>query len=501
MWNEALKGGVAVKQRHLSWWFTGALLIVLFAVIGFYSLWSAEDQREASEAKVLGEARLLAEEMSAVWNYVDSAQSAINYNSDGHYDFKGVYCSVAAKSIARNFSQNTDCVVRYTRENPRTGSDAPDEFEAEALRRFESGETEYYGVVSLDGESTFRYLRAIPVKYGCLTCHGGPAGELDETGFPREGYQLGDLAGAVSLVIPMKMYEEEATARTTANVGLFIALAALIVACAAAVNLMLGRQSRQIETMNAKLEETNNHLYQVNDALVRESEYKSTFLATMSHELKTPLASTIALVDVWERNPEAQSQEGLMAEIRRNSANLLSTINNTLDAASLEADRYRVDIVPLDMLDAVNAVEQTVEPLAREKGVAFETLMDPHFPLVMSDPSIVHKVLMNLLSNAVKFTGAGGEVKLEVSLGDNRASMLIVVSDTGIGIPEDELKSVFERFRQADSSISRRYGGSGLGLALVKEMAELLGGSASVESTVGSGSVFRVIIPCKVMEG
>ncbi len=507
--NRAEGGCATVKQKRLAWWFTGALLLVLFAVAGIYSLWSAQDQREASETKVLGEARLLAEEMSAAWDYVDSVQDAINYNSDGHYDFKGVYCSVAGKSIARNFTQNTDCVVRYTRENPRTGPDAPDAFEAEALRRFEAGETEYYGVVSMEGESTFRYLRAIPIKYGCLTCHGEPAGELDETGFPREGYQLGDLAGAVSLAIPMKVYEEEAAERTMANVGLFVALTALIVACALAVNFMLGRQSRQIAAMNEKLEEANEHLSQVNDALVRESEYKSTFLATMSHELKTPLASTIALVDVWERDCGGQSQvsqtpqasqASLMAEIRRNSSSLLATINNTLDAASLEAERYRVDIAPLDILDAVNAVEQTVEPLAREKGVAFEVQVDPRIPLVMTDPSIVHKVLMNLLSNAVKFTEAGGSVTLEVTLGDDRASMLIVVSDTGIGIPENELSCVFERFRQADSSISRRYGGSGLGLALVKEMAELLGGSASVESTVGEGSVFCVSIPCKVME-
>ena len=501
MRKEALtEGRIGMKYKHLSWWFTAALLLVLFAVIGVYSLWSAQDQREASEAKVLGEARLLAEEMSAAWDYVDSAQDAINYNSDGRYDFKGVYCSVAGKSIALNFSQSTDCVVRYTRENPRTGPDAPDDFEAEALERFQGGETEYYGVASMDGESVFRYLRAIPIKHGCLTCHGEPAGELDETGFPREGFQVGDLAGAVSLAIPMKVYEEEAASRTTANVGLFVALAAVIVVCAVAVNLVVGRQSRQIETMNGKLEETNEHLSQVNDALVQESEYKSTFLATMSHELKTPLASTIALVDVWERNHDSRSQESLMAEIRRNSSNLLATINNTLDAASLEANRYRVDIVPVDMLDAVNDVEQTVEPLAHEKGVAFETHVDPRFPLVQTDPSIVHKVLMNLLSNAVKFTEAGGEVKLKVALGSDGASMLITVSDTGIGIPEDELKSVFERFRQADSSISRRYGGSGLGLALVKEMSELLGGSATVESVVGCGSVFRVTIPCKVME-
>ena len=166
---------------------------------------------------------------------------------------------------------------------------------------------------------------------------------LDETGFPREGYQLGDLAGAVSLAIPMELYEAEAAQRTAANVGLFVVLAAVIVLCAVTVNVVLSRQGRQIQAMNEKLEETNEHLARVNEALRRESEYKSTFLATMSHELRTPLASTIALVDVWERDAAdaSEADQALMGEIRRHSASLLGTINNTLDAASLEAGRYR----------------------------------------------------------------------------------------------------------------------------------------------------------------
>ena len=290
------------SYRKFPWWLTAALVAVLFAVVAIYSVWSAADQRSASEAKVLGEARLLAEEMSAAWDYIDNVQDAINFNSDGRYDFKGVYCSVAGKSIARLFSQNTDCVIRYTRENPRTGPDAPDIFEQEALDRFKAGETEFYGIeAGDDGQSYFRYLRAISIKHGCLTCHGEPAGELDETGFPREGFEMGDLAGAVSLAIPMRQYEEEAVERTTANVGLFCGLAFIIVGCAVAVNVVLRRQGRQIEAMNSrleeanghladangKLEEANGHLARANEALVRESEYKSTFLATMSHELRS----------------------------------------------------------------------------------------------------------------------------------------------------------------------------------------------------------------------
>lgn len=123
----------------------------------------------------------------------------------------------------------------------------------------------------------------------------------------------------------------------------------------------------------------------------------------------------------------------------------------------------------------------------------------PRYSWWLTDPSILHKILMNLLSSAVKFTGEGGSVRLTVALTAARDGLLIEVADTGIGIPEDELATIFERFRQADSSISRRYGGSGLGLALVKEMAELLGGRATVQSEVGVGSVFRASHPGAVM--
>ncbi|MFR7404104.1 MAG: DUF3365 domain-containing protein, partial [Coriobacteriaceae bacterium] len=137
-----------------------ALVRVLLVVVGVWSLWSAADQREASEAKVLGRHGFWPTKRRV--GLCRLGQDAINYNSDGRYDFKGVYCSVAGKSIALNFSRNTDCAVRYTRENPRTGPDAPDAFEAQALASFEAGGEEFYGIVDEEGVSTFRYLRAIP---------------------------------------------------------------------------------------------------------------------------------------------------------------------------------------------------------------------------------------------------------------------------------------------------------------------------------------------------
>ena len=560
MGKRSVKGRLAVR-------FAALLLAILVVTIGVYSWSSSADQGQASEQKVLQEARLLSKQMASSWDYVDSVQDSINYNSDGRYDFKGIYCSVAGKSIALRFTQQTDCIIRYTRENPRTGSDAPDAFEAQALAAFGKGGEEYYAVADYEGERVFRYAAAIHIEHGCLACHGEPAGETDETGYPKEGMAVGDLAGAVSLVIPMAQYQQEATERTASNVVLFVFLAVVIVALTSIAlhcwvtrplsklaeaahqvgsgrfdetmgevkatgeiaalaaeftqmerslkdfygqlesqvrsrTIQLTEANRELEGQRDEIGRMNDRLMEANELLKQENEYKSTFLATMSHELRTPLTSIIAMAEVWLRSADGKDAEeaALVQEIKRSGKGLLSTLNNSLDAASIEARRFAVDKVPTDLLDVANAVEASIAPLAAERGLVVRMEADPSLPLVVTDSNIVHKILMNLLGNAVKFTESGGSVETAIALDTTTRHIVIAVSDTGIGIPAEDLKHIFDRFRQADSSISRKYGGSGLGLSLVKDMAELLGGSVSVSSLEGEGSVFTVRIPYEDVE-
>ena len=534
-----MKERVAAKNR-LVVRFTLLLSAVLFVTLGIYCSWSIVEQQDASERKVLQEARLLVEQMNASWEYVDSVQPIINYDATGRYDFKGVYCSIAGKSIASRFTSRTDCIIRYTRENPRTGSDAPDSFERRALQAFAEGADEYYAVDRYEGQSVFRYAAAIEIASGCLTCHGEPAGEIDETGYPREGMALGDLAGATSLIIPMAQYQEEALGRIVSSVALFGFLVVAIAACVgwglhrwvmrpltdlssvarsigeghfvneiripsasaeiATLAEELARMSNQLEFTYSDLEnrvaDRTAKLSEANRLLAEENEYKSVFLATMTHELRTPLISIVAFTDVWLEEPAKRDPDDveLMRSIRRSSQQLLGTINNTLDAASLEASKLLTDKATTDVYDVVNAVTAVVEPLAREKRLRFESIAEKNIPLVLLDQQVTHKVLINLLGNAVKFTEEGS-VLLRVAIDEEASQLVFSVSDTGVGIPEDDLRIVFERFRQADSSISRKYGGSGLGLFLAREMTELMRGTLRVESKVGKGSTFTIMLP------
>ena len=184
-----------------------------------------------------------------------------------------------------------------------------------------------------------------------------------------------------------------------------------------------------------------------------------------------------------------------MEEIRKNSENLLRLINNILDLAKIEAGRNEIKIDTVDLTDVIGSVEGVILPLAKQKGIIFHTCFLPDVPLIKADPEKIRRVVENLASNAVKFTDKGGKIIISVAYEKNDKEVIITISDTGIGIREDEQKIIFERFTQSDSSNSRKYSGTGLGLALAKELVEMHGGWITVESRIDRGSVFKVGIP------
>lgn len=473
---EAIAARLAVRLVVLV-----SIVIAVAAVL--YLAWSQAAQEEAVDSKVLAEARTLNTEMRAVWDYIDDSQAAINYNSDGSYDFKGIYCSVAGKGIAKRFTRQADgYVIRYVRENPRSGTDIPDAFEAEALDRFSSGSaTEHYGMENFEGRMVFRYASALTIKRNCLACHGEPAGEPDETGFLREGMQMNDLAGAVSIVIPIEAYEDEARSSLMGSVGFFLVLA---VAISVILCIALKRWvAKPLEQENAQLQ--------------NESEEKSNFLAIMSHELRTPLSSIIAYADIWDKTVrhKTPSEEKIVREIKENSVALLGMVNNTIDVARIEAGSFEVQYDDVDLVDVVNAVFSVAEPLAIKQGIALTKAIDAKIPIMHSDWEALRKIILNLTGNALKFTDRGGSVSVSARYEADGEAVVVSVRDTGAGIAAEDFEKIFGRFTQAGCATPYESDGSGLGLFLVKSLVGKLGGSITVESEVGEGSTFTVHVP------
>jgi len=221
---------------------------------------------------------------------------------------------------------------------------------------------------------------------------------------------------------------------------------------------------------------------------------KSMFLANMSHEIRTPLNGIMGFTDLLKNTPLTEEQKEFVSIIEKSSENLLEIINNILDIAKIESKKIELESVVFEpIIEFENAVE-VYAPKAAEKGINLALFVDPHLERPLKgDPTKIKEVLINLISNAVKFTPKGGEIAVEIKkIGqkDSKAVLHFEVRDTGIGIPKDKKEKIFEAFSQADISITRKYGGTGLGLTISSEFVKLMGGELKIESEEGKGSRF-----------
>ncbi|TPI48372.1 response regulator [Mesorhizobium sp. B2-9-1] len=270
---------------------------------------------------------------------------------------------------------------------------------------------------------------------------------------------------------------------------------------------LLENEKKQVENKNLEIEMARRALEEKAEQLALTSKYKSEFLANMSHELRTPLNSLLILSNLLATNQQGNLNEKQVEFARTiNSAgtDLLSLINDILDLSKIESGTVSIDINDMPVAHLRQHMERTFRQLAADKGLGFTINVDPALPeTVRTDEKRLQQIVLNLLSNAFKFTSEGKvslNFKMEKAGRRNgaklpRKALAIAVTDTGIGIPEDKQKLIFEAFQQADGTTSRKYGGTGLGLSISREIARLLGGELRVESIPGKGSTFTLVIP------
>ncbi len=475
--------------------YVALLLVVMAAVlITTNAIWRDYVQREQIQREMLETTEVLATEMDAIWDFMELNQIQFKRHEDGTYN---LYCVVAAKAVAKIFTNRSgDFTIHYTNLTTRKIDDVPDAFETEAMQALldEPQRGSYYGLVEEDdGTSIFRYVEPLYYKESCLECHGDPAGELDMMGYPKEGKKVDDLAGAASIIMPADTYLANLRTNVIQETIVFSILVLLgLAAVFWAVTVVANAQVRRLE---------------------EENQVKSDFLAMVSHEIRTPLTSILAFSDIWAKShkPRNPDEAKIMDEMRIHSQKLLSMVNNMLEMARVEAGRLNPTPEPMDVSDLLGRVRDNLSYLAEKYQTNIYYATERGIPVLMADQEMLRKIMENLISNAIKFVDVDGQVDVRISFDRSTGLLSMVVSDNGPGIEPQDLPTVFDRFVQGKSFGKAQDGngeqrprdrisGSGLGLALVKELAELHGGSVKVESIVGQGSTFTVYIRADVLE-
>ena len=534
--------------------FIGAFIVALMAVD---ALWNVQLQQQQAQNEAREKAEVLADEMHAMWDFIDINQNTINRTEDGAFRTKALVCVVTAKSVSTLFTMNTDYKIQYTSPTPRQAANAPDEFEQRAFEAFgaDAALEAYYDVgYDAEGQRVFRYAEPLYVTETCLECHGEPVGELDQFGYEKEGMQVGDIGGAVSITEPMDIYADGM--RTSVLQQVFMVLLVLVLACVGiyfAVSKLvlhpldaLGRaakqigagdfsyqleartvcgpdeitefaddfdkMARQLERLYTDLESEvrsqTDKLSALNDLLLyqkvelkkaldrlsEETAYKNEFFAIMSHELRTPLTSILAFARILRGVDSLDAKtRSAVEEIEANATLLLNMVNNILTISKVEAHKNELVVEPVDFVDLLGFIRKSLEPVAKNKGIVLTVKTDADVPVSMADWEKLRRIVENLVDNAIKYTHVGGRVDVRATF--DGACIVVSVADDGMGIDEADQESIFERYRQAGQSPNRRYRGTGLGLAVVKELVELHGGSVSVASARKLGSTFTVRIP------
>jgi HAMP domain-containing protein/signal transduction histidine kinase/CheY-like chemotaxis protein len=267
---------------------------------------------------------------------------------------------------------------------------------------------------------------------------------------------------------------------------------------------LLEIQKKEVETKNLEVSHAKSALEDKAEQLSLTSRYKSQFLANMSHELRTPLNSLLILSKLLTENPDGnltEKQREFAKTIHAAGSDLLALINDILDLSKIESGTVSLELTNVSFQELVDHMERTFRQVAEENKIDFKIALDSSLPpTIRTDSKRLQQVLRNLLSNAFKFTEQGG---VTLQIGSAEGSPLrsgsdwisLSVTDTGIGIPEDKQRIIFEAFQQADGTTSRRYGGTGLGLAISREIARLLGGEIVLSSVPGEGSTFTLFLP------
>ena len=363
------------------------------------------------------------------------------------------------------------------------------EFDKRAMKALTAiGIEDYSEVVEQNGFNVLHYASPIIMKEGCVACHNS---HLDS---PKMDWKVGDVRGIQVVELPLTSGRDigmqEVAIFSIVTASGFASIVALLV-----LNSRATSASNKLFRKNVELEAEKTR---ANEA----SKAKSQFLSNMSHEIRTPLNGILGTLQLFEDNTLSRSNKESLDIVRRSSRSLLEIVNSILDMSKIEANEVTTKRETFAMRPLIADILAQQAGLIGEKKIDILVRFDESLPSVMHSDSLkIEQVLNNLLSNALKFTNEGTvtlEVRRHEQVEDSKqlsSTVEFIVSDTGIGIRQDDLPQLFEPFRQVDESLTRRYMGTGLGLSIVRKLVEQLDGEVTLQSEFGVGTSVTVVLP------
>ncbi len=514
---------------------------IMIVVMGAVFTWIIKKEEKSIREEITKKAEILAQQLEIVRQYIAEKQDIINTDPlTGNVTFKHLNPATVGAAISKRFTGSTDFVMKQTSLEYRNPENAPDEFEVRKLKQFKTTrdkEPAWGEYFDKEGNKTIRYILPLYIKAECLPCHGKPEyeGELDITGYKKEGYEIGELRGAISIAAPASHLD--AVIKTNSVILLIIGIVTTIsvifltyllirkfirvplshtVAATKAitegdltrrVDIRSGDEfgelaesfntmAQSIEEKTRELEKTTNNLEIANEELRGLDKVKDNIIRDVSHELKSPLAQLRLALELWgegiKDGKEDKDKEALFEGIiKDNIKRLNGTIESILELTSLEFGREDYDKESLQLRDLVIRVIKSSTLLAREKGLTIKSLLSEKLPNVTVDKQGITRVVTNLIDNAIKYTDKG---EILVSLQQRDSELEFSVKDSGVGIkiPQKQHNKLFDRFYQENVATP----GTGIGLSICKTILEAHGGNIWVESEgKDKGSTFRFTLP------
>ncbi|MBT9167067.1 MAG: Signal transduction histidine-protein kinase BarA [Syntrophomonadaceae bacterium] len=541
-----------MKGRKLIHIYMGYITLAITAVMTLNLAWSIRLEKVSGEQKMLAKAQLITQQFLAVRSFAAANQDRINFDSQGNFEFKRLNPAAFGRGVGEIFNSKTSYTFKQTRLQPRNAANAPDKFEsAQLLWLQDNPEADFIWEKDiLEGETYFRYVIPLYADSSCLPCHGSPRGEIDISGYPREGLALGDFAGALSVTIPAATYYAQLWKNIYSQLFfiflllclslflLYVLQRKLVTApleglSSLAIKLGKGdfrfkeedwqqkgygeirvleeifqnmskellllyeNLENKVQAQTLNLEQEKQKLFWMNEELQKLNRLQGDFLAAVSHELRTPLTCILAFVELLEIPGFSQEErQQNLQDLRESATQLLNMINNLLDTAKLDSVRIRLDNKNQQPKQLVLGIVKAFGPLLRKKGLELELELAEDLPVVYCDTERVKQVIVNLLGNAVKFTAPGGKISVSIQTDLQKPDRVIFsVCDNGPGINKEDQPFIFERFRQGVKQANNRPPGSGLGLYLSKGLVEMQGGEIWLESEPGRGATFSFTLP------